>query len=149
MSEAALQIEHSVEAAVSAAAAWSFWTDVTNWSDPPARFIVDGVFASGTRGRTLMPGHDPLLWTIRRVRPGKSAAIETELDGATLIFEWYFEPLSKTKTRLTQRILLSGENSAAHAPGVQAGFGPHLPEGMKKIARMMEKAAKSGGRRSK
>jgi hypothetical protein len=67
---AALQIEHSVEVAVSATSAWSFWTDVRNWCDPPARFVVDGPFASGTRGRTLMPGREPLEWTIRRVLSG-------------------------------------------------------------------------------
>ena len=142
---AALQIEHSVEVAVSATFAWSFWTDVTNWSDPPARFVVDGPFASGTRGRTLMPGREPLEWTIRRVLSGRSAAIETVLEGATLTFEWHFEPLSEERTRLTQRIMLSGENSAAHAPAVQAGFAPNLPDGMKRIAAMMEEAEKRGG----
>lgn len=61
-----------------------------------------------------------------------------ELDRAALSFEWSFEPLSERRTRLTQRIALAGENAAAYAEEVQAGFGPNLPQGMNRIARAME-----------
>jgi len=46
--------------------------------------------------------------------------------------------LSARRTRLTQRIALTGDNAAAHVGQVQAGFAANLPEGMKRIARTME-----------
>lgn len=48
MSEVALQLEHSVEADVSPAFAWSFRTDVANWNDPLAEFTLEGPFAAGS-----------------------------------------------------------------------------------------------------
>jgi hypothetical protein len=138
----AWQLEHSVDAEVSAALAWSFWTDVRNWDDPPARFELDSPFAVGSQGSTLIPGQQPLHWRIREVRPGHLATIEMPLDRATLSFEWRFEALSEHKTKLTQRIALSGDNSAAYVSQVEAGFGTTLPAGMKRIAGLMEAAEK-------
>ncbi|SRR6266545_267893 len=138
MSTVAWHLEHSVEAEVSASFAWSFWTDVRNWNDPPARFELDGPFAVGSRGSTLIPDQEPLHWRIREVRSEDLAAIDMQLDRATLSFEWRFEPLSEHRTRLTQRIALSGDNSVAYVGQVQAGFGANLPEGMKRIAKAME-----------
>jgi len=85
-----------------------------------------------------MPGREPLRWRIRDVRFGESATIEMQLDRATLCFEWSFDPLSERSTRLTQRIALAGDNAAAYAEEVQAGFGPNLPQGINRIARAME-----------
>jgi hypothetical protein len=138
MTSVAWQLEHSVEAGVSSASAWSFWTDVGNWSDPPARFELDGPFAVGSSGRTLMPGQEAVLWRIGEVRSGSRATIEMQLDRATLSFEWRFEPLSEHRTKLTQRVALSGENAAAYVEQVRAGFGATLADGMKRIAKAME-----------
>ena len=140
MNDIACQVEHSVEAEASSAFAWSFWTDVSNWSDAPAQFVLDGPFAVGSTGTTLLPGREPLQWHIRDVRPGKSATIEMRLDRATLSFEWRFVPMSDGRTRLTQRIVLSGDNAAAYAGQVQAGFGSNLPDGMNKMAAAMAHA---------
>jgi hypothetical protein len=140
MAEAAWELEHSVDADVSPGFAWSFWTDVTNWDDPPARFVLDGPFAVGSRGTTVLPGRDPVPWSIRAVRAGESFTFEMPLERATLSFEWRFEALSDRKTRLTQRIVLSGDGAGAHAAAVQAGFGPTLAEGMKRIAGLMAQA---------
>ena len=56
MDEIAWELEHSVEADVSPSFAWSFRTDIRNWNDPPATFSLDGPFAAGARGTTLLPG---------------------------------------------------------------------------------------------
>jgi hypothetical protein len=137
MNAVALQLEHSVEAEVSPAFAWEFRTDVSNWNDPPAVFAFDGPFETGARGTTLLPGQEPLHWQLRDVRRGESFAVEMPLDRATLTFEWYFAPMSERRTKLTQRIVLSGDNAAAHAGQVEAGFGPNLADGMKRIAAEM------------
>jgi hypothetical protein len=146
MTPDAWHLEHSVEAEVSASFAWDFWTDVRNWDDPPARFELDGPFAAGSRGRTLIPDREPLHWRIGEVRCGSLAVIEMALDRATLSFEWRFEPLSERRAKLTQRIALSGDNAAAYVGQVQAGFGTNLPEGMKRIAAAMEASEKRGPR---
>lgn len=147
MSEGACVLEHSVEADVSATFAWKFWTDITNWDDPPAQFTLDGAFADGARGRTMLPGEPVRDWTIRDVRAGRSATIQMELDGATLAFEWRFDPLDENRTNLTQRVVLSGEKASVYMEQVRAAFESNLPAGMKRIASAMVTAqAISSGR---
>jgi hypothetical protein len=148
MDDIALRLEHSVEAEVSPSFAWRFRTDITNWNDPPATFALDGPFAVGAQGRTVMPGQEPFHWCIREVRPGKSFLIEMPLDQATLCFQWRFDALSERRTRVTQRIELSGGNAGAYVRQVQAGFGSNLSDGMQRIAAEMaaaEKAAHNAG----
>lgn len=134
MNEIAWQLEHSVETDASPSFAWSFLADVRNWDDPPAQFALDGAFAAGSKGTTLLPGQEPLRWVISDVRPGQSYTIQMQLEGATLSFEWRFDAVSDRRTRLTQRLVLSGNNAAAYAQGVEASFGANLQGGMKKIA---------------
>jgi len=134
-------LEHTVEANVSADFAWSFWTDVKNWDDPPAQFALDGPFAEGARGTTILPGQPLLTWHVRDVRPPRSAAIEMAFDRATLRFEWRFDPLGDRRSRMTQRVVLTGENAAAYADHVRSSFEPNMPAGMARLAAMMERAA--------
>ena len=144
MSDSPWLLEHSVEADVSAAFAWKFWTDLRNWDDPPAEFMLDGPFADGSHGTTVVPGQVPLRWTIRNVRSGRSATIEMELDRATLEFEWHFVPLADHKTKLTQRLVLSGENASTYEEQIRAAFGSNLSAGMARIAAAMVKAETEG-----
>jgi hypothetical protein len=74
------------------------------------------------------------------VRAGESATIELQLDRAMLEFEWSFEAVGDSHARLTQRIVLSGENAASYAEQVQSGFGPNLPAGMSRLAAAMASA---------
>jgi Polyketide cyclase / dehydrase and lipid transport len=134
MNEIAWQLEQSIETDAGPGFAWSYLTDVRNWDDPPAQFVLDGPFADGSQGTTLMPGQEPLQWRIRDVRPEQSYVIETQLERATLSFEWCFDAVSERRTRLTQRIVLSGDNATAYAEEVEASFGANLLGGMKKIA---------------
>ena len=140
MSGIALQLEHSIDAEVSPEFAWKYRTDVTNWNDPPARFVLDGPFMPGSQGTTLLPGQQPLHWSIREVRPPEGFVLEMQLDNAVLTFEWRFEALSERNIRMTQTIVLSGDNAAAYAEQVQAGFSPGLAEGMRRIATEMAAA---------
>ncbi len=143
MTNIACQLEHSVEAEVSPAFAWSWRTDIKNWDDPPAQFQLDGPFAKGSWGTTRLPGQEPLRWQIRDVQPGKSFAIVMPLDHAVLSFDWLFDAVSDRRTRITQCIVLSGDNAAAYADQVRAGFGLNLPDGMKRIADAMVRAERS------
>jgi hypothetical protein len=63
-----------------------------------------------------------------------------QLDGALLTFEWRFDELSTRRTTMTQTIVLSGDNAAAYADQVKAGFGPTLADGMRRIATEMADA---------
>jgi hypothetical protein len=140
MPEIVWQIEHTVEVEVGAPFAWGFWSNVSNWDDAAAEFILDGPFAEGSVGTTRMPGQDPIRWRIQDVVPGAGATIEMELDRATVAFRWRFEAVSDTRTKLVQRITLEGENAAAYVGHLDAAFGT-LPEGMKRIAAAMTKSA--------
>ena len=142
MSGIALQLEQSVVVEVSLEFAWRFRTDIANWNDPPARFTLDGFFGAGSRGTTLLPGQEPLHWSIREVRPGETFVLEMQLGGATLTFEWRFDALSEHRTSMTQRIVLAGENAAAYAKQVESGFSKSLADGMRRIATEMAAAEK-------
>jgi len=69
--------------------------------------------------------------------------IEMSLDRAILTFEWIFEPMAQHRTRITQRIILSGDNATAYADQVRAGFGSTLDEGMRRIADALVMAERS------
>jgi hypothetical protein len=114
-------------------------TNVANWDDPPAAFELEGPFTAGTRGKTSIPGQEPRLWQITKVQPLESYLLETELDRAALSFEWRFERLAGG-TRLTQHIVLKGENAGTYVSQVQAGFASNLAAGMTKIASAIERA---------
>ena len=135
-----LVLEQSVDVPVTSDFAWEIRTDVSNWTDPPARFSIEGAFVEGARGTTIIPGQDPVHWLIGLVVPGKSFVVEVLLEGASLSFEWQFEALADAVTRLTQRIRLSGENAEAYVTQVERGFGPTLAEGMKRIAEQLVEA---------
>ena len=143
MEDIACQLEHSVEAEVSPSFAWDWRTDIRNWDDPPAQFRLDGPFATGSWGTTHFPGQEPLRWRIREVRPGVAFIIEMPLDGAVLVFEWLFDAVSNDRTRITQRIVLSGANATAYVNQVQTSLGSNLSDGMARIAATMAKAARS------
>ena len=89
-----------------------------------------------------MPGQEPLHWRIRDVLPGKSFALELQLDRAMLTFEWRFDDLLGHRTKLTQHVVLSGDNAGAYTEQVEVGFGPNLPDGMRRIAAEMAAAEK-------
>jgi len=134
------EITYSVETNASPAFAWNYWTQVTNWDDPPAKFELDGPFAGGSRGTTRLPGHEPLHWFIREVDPPRAATIEMQLVGATVAFEWRLAGLNDGGTRLTQRIVLKGEQADMYLSQVQAAFTANLPDGMNKLATAMANA---------
>jgi polyketide cyclase/dehydrase/lipid transport protein len=141
MNEVAWRLAHSVETDASLSFVWSYLTDVTNWSDPPAEFALDGPFAAGSQGTTRMPGQEPVTWHIGDVRVGQSYTIEMELPGATLSVRWSFDALSDRRTRLTQRIVLAGSNAAAYVSEMEQSFGANLQAGMEKIAATIATAA--------
>ena len=133
----AWEITHSVETNASPAFAWNYWTEVTNWDDPPAKFELDGPFACGSRGTTQLPGQEPLHWFIREVNPPHAATIEMQLEGATVSFEWRLVGLTDGRTRLTQRVVLKGEKADMYLSQVKAAFTANLPDGMNKLAKAM------------
>jgi polyketide cyclase/dehydrase/lipid transport protein len=133
----AWELSHSVETDASPAAAWNYWTNIANWSDPPATFELDGPFAVGSQGITRVPGQAPLHWVIQEVHPMDTATIKMQLEGATFSSQWRFEGLAGGGTRLTQRIELEGENAEAYISQLDSTFRVSLPEGMKKIAAAM------------
>lgn len=140
MSDIAWEISHSVETQASLPCAWNFMANISNWSDPPATFELDGPFQTGSRGTTHMPGQEPRHWTLADVRAPESYVVEAGLGGATLSVTWRFDGLAGGGTRLTQRIVLRGENDAAVVEQVRAAFTPGLAPGMSRIAGLMEGA---------
>jgi hypothetical protein len=120
-------------------------TNVANWNDPPARFELEGPFTAGSRGTTRTPGQEPRRWQLAEVHQLESYVLETALDRAVMTFEWRFDRLA-SGTRLTQRIVLKGENAAAYVSQAAAAFGSNLAAGMTKIVSAIEQAEAGGPR---
>ena len=131
--------EHSVKCSTSCQFAWTYWTDITNWNDPPAKFELDGPFAVGSRLTTTLPDQT-LHSVIRYVEPGYAATIEMQLPDGVLSFSWTFEDLPETRSRITQRLVLS---TASPALVAQARvLEQTVPQGMSKLIASIEEAAK-------
>ena len=143
MPRIAWESNHSVETDANPEFAWSYWTNIANWDDPPAEFELLGSFAAGTCGLTRLPGQEPLRWFIRAVTPLRAATIEMSLDGAALSFEWRFDELPGGRTRLTQRISLQGEKADLYLAQVEAAFTANPPVAMRKMAMAMANASAS------
>jgi hypothetical protein len=131
--------EHSVKCSTSRQFAWTYWTDITNWNDPPAKFELDGPFAVGSRLTTTLPDQT-LHSLIRYVEPGYAATIEMQLPDGVLSSNWTFEDLPETGSRITQRLVLS---TASPALVAQARvLEQTVPQGMSKLIASIEEAAK-------
>jgi hypothetical protein len=130
--------EHSVECAASRSFAWTYWTDIANWNDPPATFELDGPFAVGSQLTTILPGQT-MHSVICYVEPGCAATIDMELPDGTLSFNWTFEDLSETRSRITQRLVLS---TASPALVAQARvLEQSVPQGMNRLIEAIEDAS--------
>jgi hypothetical protein len=144
MSDLTWETEHSVETAASSTFAWTYMSQVTNWDDPPAQFELHGPFVAGGQGTTQMPGRPTQHWQLREVRPMESYTVEFRLDRATMSFEWTFTALPGGRTRLTQQIVLKGENASAYLTDVQGAFASGLAPGMSRIGKAIDKAYAAG-----
>ena len=133
-------LEHAEVTSGDRAFVWRYVSDVGNWSDPPASFVLHGVFESGTAGETHIPGVEPVHWALSDVRPDEGYTIESELEGAVLLCEWTFAVEPGGGTRLRQRVGVAGPAADECAPGVRDAFGASLEDGMKRIARMLDAA---------
>jgi hypothetical protein len=138
ISDPAWQFQYSLACEATRKFAWGYWTNIENWNDPPASFQLEGPFAIGSRLTTTLPGQT-LYSMIRDVKADREATIEMQLPDATLSFYWTFEDLSEGRTRITQRLVLSGSNAeafVAQASMLEQG----IPAGMTKLVAAIERA---------
>ena len=144
MSEPAWEFVHSVDCKATRRFAWSYWTNVANWNDPPAKFHLDGPFEAGSRLTTTLPDQ---TWhsTIRDVHPDREALIEMQLTDAVLSFHWRFEALAEDRTRITQQLALLGANAKSFVAQVTI-FEESVPAGMNKVVAAIERAQTSADR---
>lgn len=136
------EFEHAVECQASRSCAWSYWTDVSNWEllegDAVEWIRLDGEFAAGASGETKSPGHDAMRWTIAQLDPQCSATIELPLDGALFANAMRFESLCAERTRIVQRMSLTGARAAALVESMRA-FEANAPAGLAKLAAATER----------
>ena len=137
--EPAWQFQHSVQCDAPQKFAWSYWTNIANWDDPPAKFALDGPFDVGSRLTTILPGQ---TWhsIIRTWQADREATIEMQLPDAILSFDWQFEELPQNHTRITQRLVLSGPNANSFVAQASI-FEQTAPSGMRKLAAAIERAS--------
>ena len=142
IAELAWQFQHSVDCSAPQHFAWNYWTQVANWNDPPATFHLDGPFDVGSKLMTNLPGQT-LHSVIRDVTKDCEAVIDMQLPDAVLSFHWKFEDLSEDRTRITQLLVLSGQDAGAFVS--QAGvLEKTVPEGMQKLVAAIERSLKAG-----
>jgi hypothetical protein len=136
--------EYSIDCAVTPEFAWNFWTRVSNWTlDADVTSIeIDGPFSAGARGSTISKSSGRVDWRIAEVQAGR-AVIEFPLPGALGRFVWTFEALG-TRTRITQRCTLEGEQADTFAKAVGPSLETGIPVGMRKLCETMENVSRTG-----
>ncbi len=136
----AWEFQHSVECNASRQFAWSYWTNIANWNDPPASFHLDGPFEVGSRLTTILPDQ---TWhsIIRHVEADREATIEMQLPDAILSAYWTFQSLSADRSRITQRLVLSGANAKSLVPQASI-LEKTAPEGMKALVAAIERSSR-------
>jgi hypothetical protein len=139
MEEPVWDFQHSVECKASRESAWSYWTNIANWDDPPAKFELDGPFGAGSRLTTILPGQT-LHSVIRDVKARREATIEMQLPDAIVSFHWSFEELGKDRVQITQRIMLIGRNAKSFVTEASV-LERTAPEGVKKLAAGIEQSS--------
>lgn len=137
MSKPAWEFEHSVECNAPREFCWSYWTNIANWDDPPATFSLEGPFEDGSRITTELPGQT-LVSVIRNVETGHAATIELELPNANFCFHWRFEDLPEGRTRIHQRLALSGEDAGLFVDQAKV-MGQTAPDGVKRLVEAMKR----------
>ena len=141
LTEPVWQFEYAIDCNATRHFVWDYWTNISNWDDPPAEIRLDGPFAPGSRFTTKLPEQEPLYSVIRSVTAQREATIDLQLPGAILSFCWRFEDLpGGERTKLTQLLTLSG-TAAQDFVGQVAIFEDTVPEGMKRLAAAISAAA--------
>ena len=136
-SEPVWQFQHSVDCNATRQFAWNYWTNLANWNDPPASFHLDGAFEIGSKLTTTVPSQT-LHSVIRDLTADREATIEMQLPDAILSFHWVFEDLCEDRTRITQRLVLSGPNAKSFV--AQANMlEQSAPAGMKTVVEAIER----------
>jgi len=137
------KFEYSVECQAARDFAWLFWTNVDNWRlDVEVDSVqLDGPFAAGSRGATKVRNGDSVNWFIVEVRDGNHAVIELPITGAVLRMAWTFEDSPRGGTRITQQMMLSGEQAGAYEETIGRQMEEGMPQGMRKLAAEIVKAA--------
>ena len=137
------EFEHAIECSVSIKFAWTFWTNVRNWVlDVDVDSIeIQGEFAAGTCGVTHSKSSGRIDWRVTEVVQPRKAVLEFPAPGFVAKFVWTFEDVSG-RTRITQRVSLSGEQVAIYAETVGASLQAGIPAGMRRLCEAMEAAAR-------
>ena len=132
--------EHTVECSVSREFAWKFWTNVDNWKLDSDVVSVElhGPFAAGAVGATQTKSSGRLEWRIAELEPGRRAVLEFSAPGAVARFAYAFEDMEGRRTRITQRVSLSGERASMYVDTVGQALEVGIPEGMRKLCQAME-----------
>ena len=98
---------------------------------------------SGSRLTTSLSGQT-FHSVIRDVIADREAIIEMQLLDAILSFHWTFEDLPEGRTRITQRLVLSGPNAKSFVPQASV-LEKTAPKGMKKLVVAIERAQQTNG----
>ena len=136
--------EHSIDCGVTAEFAWTFWTNVSNWTlDADVESVeIDGPFVAGALGFTKSKRSGLVEWRITEAQTGR-AVIEFPLQGAVGRFVWTFEDRG-SYTRITQRCRLDGAQAGPYAKSAGPSLEAGIPVGTRKLCATMELAARLG-----
>jgi hypothetical protein len=130
--------EHGAESTAAREDVWTFYSDVTRWSDwsPGVEWArLDGPFEVGTKGRSKAPRSPALRFRLTAVDPGAMFASEVRLPGARLFFEHRIEEVGQ-RVRITHRVTLTGPLSFIYLGTVQRSTEQALNDGVDRLAQM-------------
>ena len=125
---------HSVETAVSAAAIWACYEDVSTWPswDAQAELVTrDGPFEAGSTGTMQFRGQDPLPYRLTAVEPLRLFVDETPVGDIVVRVSHLLEQLGSGQLRITYSAQIDGPAEMARevGPMITADF----PETIKSL----------------
>jgi hypothetical protein len=128
---------HELVAQVPIEAAWSYWTNVEHWAiTETARVeLIDLEFDVGSRGRVLVDGGHVVEWTVTEAAAPYRGAYRSANTPWPVTYTWCFDPVDEERTRITQRVLVDGEESTASA--IAQGIAHDLGTGMETLVNRM------------
>jgi hypothetical protein len=137
------EFKHSIFTVTNRKKAWDFWADMSNHAkmEPGIKRIeLDGPFASGTKGRTII-GEFTQEWKLTEVSEGKRFVITgiTPDGEGRLSFAWDFED-DGSGTRITQQISAYGPQVEEYLD-VLREMGDNTPKVMSRLVAKLNRLA--------
>lgn len=142
--------EHTEYTSAPTEAVWALWSEVETWPEWDAGLeyvTLERPFAVGASGTLKPKGGPKVAFELTDVRAGEGFADETKLPLSRMRFE-HSATREGDRTRITQRVTISGLGTPLFSRVIGRGIARDLPETLRALGQMAADRASSGRARA-